>query len=468
MPDRIYSVGSTSTSCTFGNLIEFVHQDILSKFPANFFKDEVVSTTMAFRQIKKYKDNSMVEFVKKEKPRLLIRPNYEVGDDSIPFRDTPLTMNVYSNPGGMSRHSILPFIQDSHRGYSVGYRLNRDRLSFDITIQVETLTKQLDTYKALENTIGFSRPYQLETSLETVIPFQMVDYISKIINKPLDIGKPITIPPILQYLQTHSNYPVTYKIRNSTSKPEFFIYYGVPIRVIYDDLTIDDGSRKGMTDDAYTITFKVTTEFNHPGAFILIGSEISALNDMEFDLTIQDEDDSTFIPIYTIDRILEDKDNYFEGFKIYTSTIVKTEKENEGKDDFCDLEEMIEVDYIRILRRYNASRIPSDILFRFQVFKNKTQLTEDLDYIIDFNQMKLAIHNSDPNATYRIIVFQNKIRCNEELENEMVLATKDKNYKDLYTPYDDNHGLTGYDHFFKDKNGLQVMTRPTNKDPKNK
>ena len=121
MPDRIYSVGSTSTSCTFGNLIEFVHQDILSKFPSNFFRDEVVSTTMAFRQIKRYKDNAMVEFVKKEKPRLLIRPNYEVGDDTIPFRDTPLTMNVYSNPGGMSRHSILPFIQDFHRGYSVGY-----------------------------------------------------------------------------------------------------------------------------------------------------------------------------------------------------------------------------------------------------------------------------------------------------------------------------------------------------------
>ena len=187
---------------------------------------------------------------------------------------------------------------------------------------------------------------------------------------------------------------------------------------------------------------------------------------MNFDMTIEDDDESTFVPIYTMDRILEDKDNYFEGFKIYTSTIVKTEEENRNKDDFCDLEEMIEADYVSILRRYNASRIPSDILFRFQVYKNKEQLVEDKDYTIDFNQMKLAIHNSDPNATYRIIVFQNKIRCSEELENEMVLATKDKSYKDLYRPYDDNHPLTGYDHFFKDKKGLQFMTRPTNKDPK--
>ena len=93
-------------------------------------------------------------------------------------------------------------------------------------------------------------------------------------------------------------------------------------------------------------------------------------------------------------------------------------------------------------------------------------MVEDKDYTIDFNQMKLAIHNSDPNATYRIIVFQNKIRCKEELANEMVLATKDKSYKDLYKSYDDNHPLTCYDHFFKDKKGLQFMTRPTNKDPK--
>ena len=436
MPDVIYSVGATSSSCTYGNLIEFVHEDVMSKFPSGFFRYDHVSSVLAFRQMKKYMDNTENEIRKQEKPSLFIKPNFEVGDDNIAFRNTPLTWNVQSNPEGMSRKSILPFIKDTHRGYVLGYRLNRDKLSFDVTIHVETLTKQLDTYKALENCVGFGNPYTQYASLETIIPFQMVQYMGRIIKCDLDPMKPETIPPVMQYLQSHSNYPITYKIRNSTSNPEFFMYYGVPILITYSDLTIDDGSKKEMADDIYSITFRVSVEFNHPGAYVLIGADIPFYKHLNFQMHIDNKDSTdTFIPIYTMDRLFEEKDEVLQGYKMYTSTIVKTEEQNFGSKDYTDLTEIIEACYLPIIKKYNFSTIDMGVIFKIKLYHGKNvELVEDTDFIVDWSRMELCIINSDPNDTYRIIVYQNRVKCNEELQQIEAAKKNDKTYDSIYNP----------------------------------
>ena len=431
--ELIYSVGSTSSSCTFGNLIEYVHQDILTKFPQNFFRHEHIATTLAFRQMKRYMDNTRQELRKNQKPMLIIKPAFEVSDDTVPFRDSPLTKNVWSSPDGMSRKSILPFIKDTHRMYQLGYRMNRDKLAFDVVVAVNTLVKQLDVYKSMENTIGFNAPYFQNASLETAIPIQMIEYIGKIIHCELDITRPETIPPILQYLQTHSNYPITYKIRNSTSVPEFFMYYNVGILTEYQDLTIDSGSKKGMTDDVYTISFRVTVEFNHPGAFILIGADIPLYRKFNFDIMIKDTPSDTFIPIFTMDRIFEEKNEFFDGYKLYTSTLVKTDEENRGHVDTVDLREVIEPQFIPIIRKYNFSDIPIDILFKVKLYKGKgVELAISEEFDVDWNMMTVNILKSDPNETYRIIIYQNKIRCNEELLQAEEMSRNDKTYDSIY------------------------------------
>lgn len=67
MPDVIYSVGATSSSCTYGNLIEFVHEDVMSKFPSGFFRYDHISSVLAFiRQMKKYMDNTENEIRNKK------------------------------------------------------------------------------------------------------------------------------------------------------------------------------------------------------------------------------------------------------------------------------------------------------------------------------------------------------------------------------------------------------------------
>lgn len=434
MPEVIYSVGSTSSSSTYGNVIEFVHHDVLSKFPPNFFNYEHISTTMAFRQMKRYTDNSEQEIRKQVKPVLVIKPSFEAGDDSIPFNKTLLTWNVQSNPEGISRRSILPFIYDPHRGYRLGYRMNRDKLVFDITVQLNTLSQQLDIFKFLENSIGFGNPYSTIASLESVIPFQMVQYISQIIQMPISQDDPSSIPPVMQYVQKWAHFPVTYKLRNATSRPEFFMYYDVPVMITYNDLSIDDGSRKGMADDVYSITFRVITEFNHPAAFLLMGGQTPQFRQMKFAMDVSDPTSDSFIPIYTMNRAFDNRENLFDGYRLYTMTVFKTEEENSGKDDAVDLREVIEPQYYPIIRKYSVSGIPHDILFRFKIFMNNRFELDREDYDLDWTRMELVVHNSDPSATYRMMVFANSIRCNEELVQEAEAKKNDKTYEALYNP----------------------------------
>lgn len=424
--DSIYSVGSTSSSHTYGNLIEAAKDDILSKFPRDYFKYIHISSNLAFRQIKKYTDNSLAEMKKREKPLIIIKPAFEVGDDSIPFRMTPLMTNIQASPYGMSRRSLIPFVKDHRKHYSLMYRLNRDRISFEVNIQSDTLVRQLDLYKAMENNIAWNGPTFQNRSLETAIPYEMVNYISKIVGYDLDKSNN-NIPIMIQYLQNHSSFPITYKIRNATSNPDFFMYRkSVPVIVTYSDLSIDDGSKKGMTDDVYNINFKVTMEFNLPGAFVLIGDNSPDLKKVKFNANINNNDGTdTFIPIYTMEIPYEDETEVAAGFKLYTSTIIKTEKENLGKDDILDLNEVIETCYLDVAKKYATTNMDTSILFKVKLYKDKDLST---DVSVDWSTGNLYIHKSDPYTTYRVMIYMNHIRLTEEIMDAEDKLNNDKTY----------------------------------------
>ena len=134
--DSILTMGTSSYSHTYGNIVEAVKMDILSKFPPDYFKYIHVSTQLAFRQFKRIRDNSMIEFKKQERPKIYIRPTFEVQDDYLPFVGTLLTEHMSSGTGYISRQSLMPVFRDSEKHVELDFRMNRDRLQFDITIQV--------------------------------------------------------------------------------------------------------------------------------------------------------------------------------------------------------------------------------------------------------------------------------------------------------------------------------------------
>lgn len=460
MSDRILSTGTVSFAHTCGNVVEFVHNDIARRFPPNFFAKEFITTQRVFKQLRKSRSNSNSEFSKSGNPKLLITPNFEP-DDSIPFKNTMLTEHITASLDGVSRHSLLPIIKDTKRGYILCGRMNRDRLSFDVNLRFDAGMQQLDVFKFMENVFPFERPFEVYTALEDVLPISIVNYISHIIGQPIDINKPSSIPPVLQYLQRVSNTPITYKIRTATAQPEFFLYLNSTVQVRYSDLSYDPASRMGMTTDDAMINFRVTTEFNHFGAYALIGSEAAAINTakLAFNTTKPLKEDM-LIPIYTMERLYEDKNEIFQGFKMYTAVTVKTEADKKGEQDVFDLNDIIEGDIIDVIREYNDSNIPPDILVRFQLYDFNKLLTPGKDFWVDRNTMQFVIENSNPETTYRIIIYLNKIKLDEELQKNMHRASGDNPITKASIKKRENEVLEGYDTRIVDSEGKNFFTRP--------
>ena len=429
----LYSMGSTSSSCTYGNVIKALEQELLRYFPRNYFKYKHVSSQLVFREETHIASFTDAELKKREKPLFLLRPSFENNTD-IPFTYTMLTTNVYANSNAISVKSVYPLIKDQKQRIILGFRMNRDIIPFECTIRTQTLVDQLDMYKMMQNNMQWGGPYQRSFALESVIPYELIFYLANM--NGFDLQNPSHIPLMMHYLESHSSYPITYKIRNSTSRPEFFMYYRVPVMITLEDLSIDSGSKKDMVDDIYEINFNIRCEFNLPGVFLMYGNDASP---RKFNTRIQSDVSETttaYIPIYTMDRLFEENNMLLDGYKMYTTTIFQTEEENQNKDDTLDLNCVIHPQYIQVIRKYDVSDIPKDILFKVLVYAGTEKLEEDTDYEVDWSLMKLTVHHSDPEMTYRIIVYANMDKLNEELADIQNMQSSDISYQDLFKKRD--------------------------------
>jgi len=412
--EGIYTVSAPSSSTTYGNVASAIREMLITHFPYNFFKYINISSELAFRNMRRqFGSNTNNEINKRVKPYLLIKPSYIIPGSDMFLYDVPLTKNFYNLEHGIETRHLFPIYNDFKNNFSIDFKMNRDKIDYDITITVRTLHQQLDIYKAMINTLVWESPFILPASLESMIPSSIVNYSSKLIGVDISDPEVNNIPLLLQKLNEKSKYPITYKIRNASAKEQFFLYYHHGIYVTLSDLSLDEGSRKNMADDDFNITFKVSAEFNLPGLFIIKGTNPRPNIDVSLVVGDDSSDSKEFIPLYTYNNLFSEYISKIDGFRLYTTSMFNTEK---GKrDDSLDISVLFDNGYLQVIKEYNDFNQTVDTILRIIVLKNQEELTQNVDYIMDWNSMDLKILNSDYTATYRILLYINSIKINERL-----------------------------------------------------
>ena len=271
--DGIYTMASPSSSSLYGNVGCAIRQLILSKFPYNYFQYMNVSTEVAFHNLRRqFGSNTNNEISKRKYPQLIVQPVYQVADQDAFLQNVPLTKNDMDIQSNIDRRYLFEVIRDPEYNWALKFKLNRDRIDYDVSVITHTLHQQLDIYKAMVNQMTWDRSFYYPAALEAVIPKTMVEYMSRLCN--MDIYTyPEFIPTFLRHLNAYSGYPITYKVKNASATDEFFMYYKHNLVVTYTDLSIESANKKNMVDESYTITFRVSVDFNLPGLFILDGEE---------------------------------------------------------------------------------------------------------------------------------------------------------------------------------------------------
>lgn len=416
-----YTVASSSASATYGNVACVVREQILSKFADGFFRSRNIASEAPFRNMRRqfFELNSTEELHKRMKPYISIQPTYGVtNSNEIAFQDIPLTNNYDNMEYGIDKRFLLPILYDSDNGYSLKYKFNRDRLEFEVTLSVSTFHQQIDLWKSLLNQIRWERPTTYRAALEHMIPRSMISYYSKLVNMDIDNSNTNVIPILLHRLNQNSKYPITYKIKNASGKDEFFLYYNHLLMMNFYDLDKDTGSKKGMVDDVFTITFRVWVEFNIPGLFILMkDSSAPDYEHVKMDIVTRDGNGSPdeYFPVYSVSNLHQRFPGILNGKSLYVSSIFNTEKHPNTNKDFLDIRSLLEEDLIGVLKSYAGYNESLHAFIDIYILKDDICLTESIDYWLNWNRMGVILNRTDPFATYRIFIYIDRDRINENI-----------------------------------------------------
>lgn len=424
--DGIISIANGSSSSLYGCIGCAVKDMIISKFPDNYFKYTAVSSELATRNIRRTfgGNNSKVEIAKRLKPYLIVQPTYSAMDRDGPLQGIPLTSNFDDLQYRTDKRYLFEVIRDKKYGYNLKFKLNRDRIEFDITVTTSTLHQQIDIYRTMLNQIVWERSSAFRIALESVIPKKMIAIMSKYCNMDIEQNEEY-IPILLKRLNACSGYPITYKLRNASATDEWFMYYTHNVIVTFSDLTLESGNKKNMVDDSYNITFRVTAEFNLPGVFMIDGN-LDQLTGVDITLKTKEyqEENDSYFPLYTVRNLSSRFPSELNGMQLYGSTIFQTTGKANQLEDRVDIKCVLDSDHMRVIRAHHAWNMDPDTLLNFFILKDNELLTSGTDYTIDWNTLEIVVKTIDNSATYRLLMYFNYETVNEILSN----TAYDRNY----------------------------------------
>lgn len=401
-----FATAPISIGHTFGNMTANVVNMVKNLFSPEYFKTVNVSSKVAHRYFNILNSNNASEFMKKNKPFLIIRPRVELLTEDTFLAGTYLTTRLSNNFDGGDWGNLMQFYSDPKNAIESRFLMNRHRMSFDVMIVVESMMEQINIGEFLKNRVRWNMPMNLNYALECQIPHTIIKGISR--SSGIDYTN---TPEFLTHMNAHSAYPITYKMKTSTGHEEFFRYYQAQVDAMYSNLSLDDGSRKGMVEDAYAISFTVDMEFEGAGMYHLFSKDGRMIRDITFESrdAFVSNDGSVIDLLFTQPNIFDEE--LLDGWELYAAPSYKVESSK--KPDVLDLSNEINNTILSVIDFHIEKGISLGSLLEIKVLKDDDYLVEDKDYILDLKRRKLTTLRVNTLSTYRIIITINVTKINE-------------------------------------------------------
>lgn len=389
---------NTSISHTYGNVACVAIEYIKKLFGENFFKTIHISTRLAYRQLDIFRTKQ--EFFKLDRPILCLRPRIELDDSSLFLYGSSMTerkTNALTQMEFMATQELF-----KHDKSMLRYGLNRLKVTYDMVIILDSMNQQLNVSHAIHNMVVPNRPFMIPTPLEAYIPKNIIYPLCEF--EGIDVTDTASV---LKYLNSNSRFPITYKLKNSSGNDEFFCLYNTNIETIMSPMSLDDGSRRGMLQDTFTITFSMSCEFYGVGAYHLFlkdDKDNASMCGIDDDLLSMGD---RIYPLFTIPLLYDIQLD--EGWKIYQSPAITRPAMGE---DVTDISSMFDSALCRIIEHQTTMNIPLDIFIKFKVYEGTRELQEGRDFIVDIPAKKFILKNADTRLTYRLFILINNYIIN--------------------------------------------------------
>jgi hypothetical protein len=338
-------------------------------------------------------------------------------DSSVFLYDTYLTTNAYNIYMERDFSNLQPFIIDKDNEIEIKYLLNRLKMTFDISIITETQMDAINQAHFLKNRIDFNYSHFIPAHLESYVPRELLNVVAKDIGVPM-YGKDGSVREFVRYLNDHSMYAVSYKMKNSTGNDEFFRFYPASIDTMFSGLNVEDANKKGMITDSCAVSFSVTTEFFGAGLYYFFTKKNQIIDKFVMDMTTENKDH--IIPIYTQQNLFVSK--FGAGWNVYTAPMYRVD---DTDVDNMDISSIFNNSLRGVMQYHKQHGIPIDTCIRVEVMKDNRYLIPNAEYVLDFDEFTLTTLNCNYKSTYRIIVHVNTAYING-LINEVFELSKER------------------------------------------
>lgn len=385
----IASLGSVAH--TYGNLLATTQRWFLSLFQPNFFKTIHVSSMIAHKQIL----STPHQFLKKSKPMIIFRPRIAFDEDTFLAK----TLMVERMGGGPINSQcpgtieLHPFLFDEEKGMDLQFSEVRRVMNLDISIILNTYIQQLNYMELLKSEFVKDRPFDINTYLEAFLSKELMDTVSEISGVPIHDATGC-IKDFMDYMNTHSYYPVTYKLAGATGKEEFYRYYPTKVLGTLTDLSEDQGESTGHVMTSYQINLSFRFEFWTPNVTYLFSNKIKEVPKPSVPT------DATLIPVYA-DIFAEEDLHLAPGWQMYNHVSCQLDKPN----DIMDFSPMLKESIRSVLDYHIKNGIPVLNFIDVKVRRQGYLIELGKDYDIDYKNLKIFFHNKDYGYyTYTIVI----------------------------------------------------------------
>ena len=388
-----YVMCQTSASHTFGNVTACIENWLINLFPENTFKTIHVSSKAGHRQLR----STPREFLKKQRPMFIIRPRIEWEPGEIFLGGSLLTERALDQYAAWGETNLQPFMYDQNKKFAVKYQMNRDVINFDVILVWSAGMQQIDMAKYLRNAVRWNTPMFISTCLESFLPRDMMEMISKCIGIPIyDCNG--SVRHFLDYLNGHSMYPITYKLMGKRNQDEFYRYYPVNLDVTLQDFQTNDGDKNGQVTTNYQISFTVRCEFNSTGFYYIFSKEIK-----DRSIIPAPTSDGTLVPIFTDVFVGEDY-KCAPGWSLFDAPCCRL---SDNVKDVLDISHILNESTKECIKYHKEHGIPTSLFIDFRVRKQGELIHPGDDFDVDLDNMTITFYHGSTFYTYKVLIYLN-------------------------------------------------------------
>ena len=389
-----------SPAHTYGNALAMIQNWVLNLFPDNTFKTIHVSSKIAHRQI----TSTPHEFLKKTKPIIIFRPRISYDDDRF-LANTLISTRMSDVYKSQGQTDLQPFFLDQKNGLEIKYTLNRYLMYCDVVMVFNTLMQQINYVHYLKNAVRIGIPFDIDTYLESFLSKDTMEIVSKISNVPMKDGLGSS-KKFMDYLNSNSHYPITYKLQGSTNSEEYYRYYPAKVITTISDINADDGDRVGNVMNSYQISFSIKMEFWATGFYYLFSDKIDKIPKPKV------PDDASIIPVFTDVFDYEDL-NLTEGWRLFNRATCRLDSEN----DSVEIKSMLNESIIDVINYHKTHGISLVDLISIRVREQGRIIPYGEEYDVDIDNFKVNFHTKTfPFHTFTILICVNTGYINDMIK----------------------------------------------------